>query len=184
MITYTTRNDWVSSLPSGLTILEVGVFKGEFSEALLNTKPKELILVDVFESVVGSGDKDGLNFTTVDMAIVKNSLEVKFTNCPVRLIQGLSQNILPKFPPNYFDIVYLDADHFNPGFRIDLLNSLIITKSNGLIAGHDFNFNHYPDIVTEVNRLIESKLVTLEHLTNDLLPSFGLRKSCLNQVIK
>lgn len=178
MLIYSTRNDFIKSLPEKMSILEIGVFKGEFSEVLLSTNPTELTLLDVFEGVANSGDKDGLNMQSTDMGIEYLNLHQKFSNYPVSFLKGYSHQILPTLPVSYFDLVYIDADHFNPNFRNDLLNSLLITKPTGIIAGHDFNANEYPDIVHEVNRLIQSGIVTLEYFTEDRLPSFGLRKTC------
>jgi hypothetical protein len=52
-------------LDKDLKVCEVGVFEGEFSEFILNEiNPSELHLIDLFDGLSHSGDKDGKNKTS------------------------------------------------------------------------------------------------------------------------
>ena len=46
----------------------------------------------------------------------------------------------------YFDIIYIDGDHFYQQVFKDLINSFIRLNKNGLIIIDDFNYNFFKNI--------------------------------------
>jgi len=123
-------------------LCEIGVFTGEFANQLLKTNPKELVLIDPWCGISGSGDQDGNNFTTVDLPKVYEFLEFYVKQIPcINLQKGYSFYVLPTFPNNYFDCIYIDGDHSYSACKVDLELSLEKIKPGGIIMGHDYEMN-------------------------------------------
>lgn len=173
-----TRNDLIELLGVKDKVCEIGVFKGEFSEILLQKlKPKELHLIDLFEGRMCSGDKDGNNIVWTDLNEEYNKLLDKYkTNNEVVLHKGKSIDVLINFEDNYFDLIYIDGDHEYNGVKIDLSLALLKVKTGGLICGHDYNINTFPGVVQAVNEFCQDNNLKIEYITNDGCPSFCIIK--------
>lgn len=52
--------------------------------------------------------------------------------------QGDITDIVPLLPNNYFDFIYIDADHDKESVLRDITISLPKLKHNGIICGHDY----------------------------------------------
>ena len=62
------RNDLLNIMDKNLVVCEIGVFKGDFSKIMLDIlSPKELHLIDTFNGMMCSGDKDGNDITWVNL---------------------------------------------------------------------------------------------------------------------
>jgi len=136
------RNEMLTTLPEGLIIAEIGIFKGEFAKIILDTcKPSQLILIDPWEERVCSGDCDGNNMCCENGEILYNGVCKLFENNPtVQIKRNYSTSILD-YPDNYFDMIYIDADHSYEGVKLDLKNSYQKIKNGGYIMGHDYDQN-------------------------------------------
>jgi hypothetical protein len=155
---------------------ELGVFKGEFSELLLKSGPKELHLIDVFQGVSASGDKDGLNMQTANLYQECLRLVALYKDNPSVVIhRGFTSSILSSFPDNYFDFVYIDADHSYAGFKQDLIISYEKVKIGGQVCGHDYNHEQYPGIVLALEEFCTEKDIEIDFLTNDILQTFVIK---------
>jgi hypothetical protein len=169
------RIDWALSLPEGLVIAELGVFKGEFSKLLFETNPKELHLIDVFQGIWASGDKDGLNMQTADLYQEYLRLTQLYKDNPnVVFHRGYTLEMLSKFPDDYFDLIYIDAEHSYARFKQDLILSYKKVKIGGQVWGHDYNHEQYPGVVLALEEFCAEKDIEIEYLTNDILKSFGI----------
>jgi len=66
-------------LGNNLIGCEVGVFMGQFSDVIVNNiSPKELHLIDLFEGINHSGDKDGNNIVHANLEEVYHKLKSKY----------------------------------------------------------------------------------------------------------
>jgi len=123
-------------------IAEIGILEGEFSNYIYeNFKPKELVLVDNVESnsLVTSGDKDGNNLKTFSGKYLIESVDNKFKDKKdVRVFRGDSYSMMNQFKDNYFDLIYIDADHSYKSAKKDLEISYEKIKNMGWILGHDY----------------------------------------------
>ncbi len=54
-------------------------------------------------------------------------------------MRGQSSNLLPQLRRNYFDVVFIDADHTYEPVKQDILNSLPLVSDGGIICGDDLN---------------------------------------------
>lgn len=139
---YDTRDQMIKAIVKpGAKICEVGVFRGEFALTLLSTRPAELHLIDPWEGLCSSGDADGNNVVNVDLSRVFESLPRDLKGPPSVLHRGFSQDILPRFPDEYFDFIYIDGDHSYQGAKRDLELAYKKLKPYGILAGHDYEIN-------------------------------------------
>lgn len=171
------REEMLNFFPKNITVAELGVFRGAFSNKIFEKiQPKELHLIDVFEGITGSGDKDGNNFERIDIGkeylILKNFYK---NNKNVFLHKGLSYEVIKKFDNNYFDLIYIDADHSYKSVKKDLEISYLKTKNNGFISGHDYNPVKYEGLCKAVNEFCEEYKQKIIIKTKDKLPSFVIK---------
>jgi hypothetical protein len=172
---YKTRNDFISTFDQNLIMCEIGVFKGDFSQILFNTSPKELHLIDPFIGSFWSGDKDGLNMQYANLEISYQYLKNLYSNYDyVRIHKGYGQHILQKFSDHYFDFMYIDADHTYDSVKNDLEICKKKTKINGIISGHDYDNNKFPGVVRAVNEFCSKYNLNIFALTQDGCPTFGI----------
>lgn len=177
MTYFQTRNEFILSLQKGLKICEVGVFTGRFSEFIYNNiHPSELHLIDIFEGMNHSGVDDGEWTEFANLSEVYHELMEKYENTSITLHKGFSKNILKKFEDNYFDLIYIDADHTYETVRKDLDISLKKTKVGGIISGHDYIKENFSGVYRAVNEFcIENKL-KIDFMTLEKHPSYGIIK--------
>ena len=124
--------------------LEVGVFKGKYSEVLCQKNPQAQIYgVDPWElaahpaGVFVNGESqhffDKCYQETLDrMAPYKNYV----------ILKQYSADAAKGFADNSLDFVYIDAGHDFLNFTIDLASWLPKVKTGGIMSGHDFAY--YP----------------------------------------
>lgn len=159
-----TRDDLYACLPAGLSIAEVGVFKGDNAASILAAaRPAELHLVDAWRAV-GFGEAGiphyiseaelsarqrylaqaapGWDGVDPDAALeqIYRSVQERFAAEPtVRLRRGLSRLVLPGFAEGSLDVVYVDAGHDYHDVLSDLWAAARVLKPDGLLMGHDFD---------------------------------------------
>lgn len=165
-----TRNELLELLPKNTVCCELGVFKGDFSKIIYSTlQPSELILIDNFTGIFGSGDKDGLNHINIDLDQAYEDLLTYFiVNNNVKLLKNNTLDGLDLFNDNYFDFIYIDADHSYNGVYNDLIKSYTKIKNNGYISCHDYG---YDSVSSAVNNFCNQYNQTITHITNDGCPS-------------
>uniref|UniRef100_A0A6C0JW53 Methyltransferase n=1 Tax=viral metagenome TaxID=1070528 RepID=A0A6C0JW53_9ZZZZ len=140
---YPTRIDMINDLiVSGSTICEIGIFRGDFAKELIKLNPSRLVLLDIFEGIVDSGDQDGNNYITINLDQAYNNLKEHFSNdSRVEFMKGDSSTNLRTFPDETFDMIYIDGDHSYEGCKKDLLQAYAKIKNGGWIMGHDYEMN-------------------------------------------
>jgi len=169
-----TRLDIFNLIPKNSIIGEIGVFKGDFSKLIFETSnPKELHLIDLFDGITMSGNKDGQNIISTNLTNEYIYLQEYFNNhSHVFLHKGKSTDTLMKFTDHYFDILYVDGDHSYSGVLSDLELALIKTKKNGIISGHDYHIHTFPEVYSAVNDFCYKYNLQINYITQDLLPSY------------
>ena len=172
------RNDLIRSLGLNMVVCEIGVFRGEFSKFIFHEiLPKELHLVDIFQGVTLSGDKDGNNIIWTDIGLEYENLKNFFSNDKnVFIHKGRSTEILSKFDDEYFDMIYIDGDHGYEGVMVDLQISYKKVKKGKFICGHDYTYTKFPDVYNAVNDFVKEKNLMIDSISNDGCPSFLIQK--------
>lgn len=142
MITLETRDDILSFLSSHSVVAELGVLKGDFSDKILKTiNPSELVLIDSWDDEIFSGDVNGNNTRLYDAEELYSFVVKRFNQFKnVKIFQNKTDKIL-EFENDYFDFIYIDADHSYSAVKIDLENCFLKVKNNGILAGHDYGVN-------------------------------------------
>jgi hypothetical protein len=131
--------------------VEVGVFTGAMSAALLRERPDlELIMVDSWE---GDGkaylDKTGDWHMNLSNAAQEANYEaaksaVSFANGHAVLKRERSLPASKREVDDIFDFVFIDADHSYEGCKADIEAWLPKVKKGGWICGHDYDNPHFP----------------------------------------
>lgn len=130
---------------SGSALAEVGVFAGEFAEALHDAvRPSSLVLVDPWPpgEAIMSGDADGNNLREVSADALYARVRERLGGRPgVAVHRATAEAVLPRLPRASLDAVYVDGDHTYGGCVRDLLLAACVVRPGGLLMGHDFAMN-------------------------------------------
>lgn len=120
------------------TLAEIGVRTGRNFKRLIDHRPKLAVAVDCWidDGVPGRNDQvadqTGLDNQYNDfVSLVAGKPYVK-------ICRGYSFDVVKEFPDNYFDFVYIDADHTYEGCSRDILDWWPKVKSGGFLTGDDF----------------------------------------------
>jgi Methyltransferase domain len=116
-------------LPKNSVVAEVGTQYGHFAETILSiTKPKKLHLIDY-------------NFDLFKAEMSKNEkilLQQGIEDGSIELHEGDSSTILSSFPDEYFDWIYIDADHAYEGVCKDIQQGYTKVKPDGMMVFNDY----------------------------------------------
>lgn len=145
------RDFLFDTLPKGGTVIEVGVFDGDFSERILAfNEPKVLHLVDPWFTKDDGSLFDGPTQDLGSKHEASAALEAQYQQVARRfadeIAQGrvimhrcLSHDAAPLFADEKFDWAYIDASHFYDDVKRDLEAFLPKLKRGGYIAGDDYD---------------------------------------------
>lgn len=173
---FNTRTDLLHFLPKNLTIAELGVFEGTFSKEIFNIcSPAKLFLVDVFEGVHRSGDKDGGNFKIINLNESYQNLKEDFDGKVVEVVKATTEKFLTSLEDKSLDMVYVDADHSYNSVLQDLTLSRLKVKQGGFLCGHDYVDN------SEVQRAVDD-FCNQYHLEINIIAKDGCPSFCINNV--
>jgi predicted O-methyltransferase YrrM len=119
--------DLIGDLPNELTMVEIGCFKGESTEMFLNSgKVNKLYAVDVWSNQRFQLAEEKFNkrfFTEPNGKVVKLKMTME------EAIYKIQSSV---------DFIYIDGNHTYEWVFRDILASLVVIKSGGIIAGHDY----------------------------------------------
>jgi hypothetical protein len=150
--------------PINLKVVEVGVGDGTHAQEILKYKLEgldikidKLYLVDIWHF------KKNYNLITNKNILQKNynkvlELEKKYSN--IKIIKDYSTEAAKKFKNNYFDFIYIDADHTYEFVYKDLKAWFPKLKKNGIIAGDDFA-PYYPGVIKAAYKFANEKKLML-----------------------
>lgn len=133
------RETIFTSLPRGGVGAEIGVDTGDFSEIILrNAEPSLLFLVDCWKYLpVEVYGNDPANKPQVTKDQDYRHVFSKFLADPrVRVLKAFSIEAAAMFPDNFFDWIYLDANHLQCYEDIQAWWPRV--KPSGILAGHDY----------------------------------------------
>jgi len=137
---FTNRIEMLSLVPANSAIAELGVYAGEFSEALFRTNPKELSLIDRWSNEdIECGDANGENIQVRNGIELYLSVSKKFAMFSNVIVLKQNTSFLANYKNDWFDLIYIDADHHFEGVLMDLIMSFDKVKNGGFIMCHDYN---------------------------------------------
>lgn len=123
---------------TNLNILEVGVEYGGYLDIYypqFEEVTEKFYLVDLWQT---EGNDD--HFTKFDGQVEKGYARVKQLygkNPKIKMCKGSSTNKSKDFDDEFFDYIYIDADHTKEAVLEDLNAWYPKVKKGGIIAGHD-----------------------------------------------
>ena len=141
---FETRDEMIAALvPSYATIVEIGVFKGDFARKLLQRNPRKLYLVDMWaDEKTYSGNVDGNNVEQFNGLQLYNDVKSRFNLTPnAHIVRQRSDEFIPKLADRSVDIAYIDGDHSYEGVKRDLECIFPKMRRGGWIMGHDYEMN-------------------------------------------
>ena len=135
-------------IKAGDVCAEVGVWKGAFSEHILWRQPSKLHLIDPWaHQDFPVDDPNELRIYCCgqeEMDKIYNGVVNKFSEVEsVKIHRKFSTDI--SFPKEYFDWVYIDANHSYENVLEDLRHYRPFIKPGGFLCGDDYGSNDsYP----------------------------------------
>ena len=145
----------LGQLDKNSKLVEVGVWKGDFSKQIWNiSNPSLLVLVDSWtfdEKVRGCAPqvsgKEPLNQNFFDQA--KKDTHDKFENIQnVHILDVDSIEASSKYEDNFFDYIYIDAEHTYQAVTKDLEVWYPKLKKNGTLFGDDYYWREEDDTLS------------------------------------
>jgi hypothetical protein len=135
-------------LPKNAVVLEIGVWKGEFSEMIRSiAEPAELHLLDPWEyqqqfSTTWFGGKRGGNEDgQAGMDRIHNDVAARFSPFrKVHIHRNFSCTLPYLFESEKFDWIYIDGNHYIDGAFVDMYNSFLTVKIGGFLVGDDVHW--------------------------------------------
>jgi len=113
-----------------ITVVEIGVFRGEHSRSILKTLPiKQLYLVDPYLATNEYSQKK--------LDKVFRKAKALFPKKKVTFVKKLSHEAAEELP-NELDFVYMDGDDRYEPLTKDLETYWRKLRRGGILAGHDF----------------------------------------------
>jgi len=132
--------EFIRLLPSDMVMAEVGCFRGE-SASYFARKAKKIFCVDPWQDYTEKLD-GGPGVTLTNMAEAEAAFDrvvARFPNV-IEKKKGTSIEMAKTFADHSLDMVYIDANHEHDAVVADLAAWLPKVKSNGIIAGHDYDY--------------------------------------------
>jgi hypothetical protein len=175
MTNINSRKDITNLLEPSSMGCELGVFEGEFSADLWNSKKfDQLYLVDIF-----SGKASNFGKSYDDASVLENIIRQKFIqDSGVRVFKSDSVTFLQSTPSNFFHFIYIDTTHTYETTVLELEESYRCIKNNGYICGHDYTSIHFPGVVNAVNEFCDSYSTEVHIIDqNEPYPSFYIKIS-------
>lgn len=127
-------------LTSDMIMCEIGSYGGVSSELFANYV-KELHCVDVWKEY-GVGGLEQNKLTSAEERFDK--LLTKYDN--IKKVKMNSESGSKLYPDEYFDLVYIDADHSYESVINDIRYWLPKVKNGGILSGHDFYLDVEPAV--------------------------------------
>lgn len=144
---FSSREEYISSIPSSIKYMEIGVAWGYYSELVCqHASPSEIVLVDPFNNDLKcwswrkfgeckcSGIKHRLLFTPETNEKYIIDLFSKYDN--VRTIKGYAPEILPN--EHDYDYIYIDMTNDRIQIREVLKKASSMVKLGGIIGLNDY----------------------------------------------
>lgn len=133
------RDKLLEYLPKQSTVAEIGVARGLYSKKIIEyTNPNMLYLIDGWKNIdLGYPDKNMVLDSEHNKRYI-NLQKLYYNNPKVKFIRLLSLDAVQIFNKQFFDWIFIDADHSYQGCLNDLLAYDTLVKDDGLIVGHDY----------------------------------------------
>jgi predicted O-methyltransferase YrrM len=187
--TITKRNDiqkFISSLNTP-NICEVGTRNGDFFNHIFTPNCSLGIIVDIWMDT-GNPYQNDNKYTQSDLNNQYCDVFKRFfEQNNIKIIREFSHVASSFFPDNFFDFIYIDADHSKQGCYQDLVHWYPKVKKGGIISGHDYISREHTivnghivefGVIEAVDDFIKNFNITSNnfHLTNEEYATYFITK--------
>ncbi len=133
---------WVRFLraANSRTILEVGVWKADFTRLLLQEcgAIERYYMLDPWAHLPDWNKPLNVKQEVLDGAYEESVQKTEFASAKRVVLRGRTREMIGSIPDESLDFAYLDGDHTLRGITIDLIKVLPKVKAGGYIGGDDF----------------------------------------------
>lgn len=124
--------------PNGVGV-EIGVLRGDYSKMILEEwKNGKLYLVDTWRHISEYIDMNGQDDEYHYECMIQTAKNIKQYQNRAHMIRMGSVDAAKLFPDEYFDFIYIDADHSYEAVKTDLEVWWPKIKKGGVFSGDDF----------------------------------------------
>jgi hypothetical protein len=175
MLYYQDRLEFASNMPAGI-VAEIGVQWGKHASIILEQcRPTKLYLIDCWEFQPGVYEEDPADVR--DQNPIYQSVLDRFANVPsVEIRKMYSLQAASTFPDEYFDWVYIDANHSRAAVWADMKAWWPKVKTNGYLCGHDYINIEFIQVKRTVDEFCATYHAKLHALTREKLSSWAIKK--------
>ncbi|MEZ6127140.1 MAG: class I SAM-dependent methyltransferase [Planctomycetaceae bacterium] len=130
---------WFRTLPSPMVGAEVGVFRGNTSEALLRELPElSLWMVDPWRPFVGQSVFDADQQPDFDRSLAAAMVWTDFAKDRRYVLREASPEAASRFADQSLDFVFIDGNHLYENVCADIQAWWPKVRIGGLLTGHDY----------------------------------------------
>jgi hypothetical protein len=140
-------------------VCELGVYKGDNFLALTAHKPKLAVAVDAWRDN-GVHPRAYDDYTQKEFNEQYKYFKRRVSHLPyVKIVRENTILAATLFPDNYFDFVYIDADHTMDACYTDIVNWYPKVKPTKFLTGHDYRSGF--GVVEAVNKFAKEKILEI-----------------------
>jgi len=153
------------------SICELGVFGSTNFLRMIESNPKIAVGVDLW---LGDGNP-ATNDSNFSQEVLGKQCQffqsIMQKNSNVRLYRDYTHNAVKNFPDEYFDLIYIDADHTYEGCMQDLIDWYPKVKKGKFFTGDDYTNSRAPlvgvqfGVVPAVNDFAKERGLKVYELT-------------------
>jgi len=123
-------------------ICELGVYDGDNFELMIAHNPEVAIAVDSWiddHMTWGTFSRNDVGHTQEELDSQYSKFKYKVADKTfVKIFRGYTFDAVKNFPEEYFDLIYIDADHSFEGCIRDIKDWYPKVKKGGFLTGDDF----------------------------------------------
>ena len=122
------------------TMLEIGVWKGDFAEEMLLAceEIERYYMIDPWANLPDWNKPFNVAPEMFDEIYQEALRKTGFAAEKVVVLRGRTKEVVDQIPDQSLDFAYIDGDHTLRGITIDLMKVLPKIKDGGIIGGDDF----------------------------------------------
>jgi len=152
-------------------IVELGVFEGFNFNLMIQHNPEVAIGIDIWldDSVIARNDS---GYSQEKLNKMYNDVINLVADKPfVKIYREYTFDAVSRFPDEYFDLIYIDADHTYEGCKKDLIDWYPKIKKGGFFTGDDYSHHRAKytgikfGVIEAVNEFAENHNLEVYELT-------------------
>jgi hypothetical protein len=160
------------------SLVEIGVFRGEFSEKILQgcEKIKKYYMIDPWRNLENWDKPANMDDKTFNEHFDETMRATEFAGNKRIVLRGKTTEVVDEIDDNSLDFSYIDGDHTLRGITIDLIKAYPKVRNGGFIGGDDFTRtiwqhtpNYEPHLYFHLYSILRKQyrqIFTLFHTTN------------------